>query len=88
MRYYNSKSPAMNGGKAENGIDKALNIGALGIMGITGYQFIFKSFYVTPYLGVGYALTIHLFGSMEYYGDVGKPTDWLLGYGLKMGFCF
>ncbi len=72
----------------ENGIDKALNIGALGIMGITGYQLIFRSFYVTPYLGAGYALTNDLFGSAEYFGDIGKPTDWLLMYGLKMGFCF
>ncbi|HLO57387.1 MAG TPA: hypothetical protein VK179_01465 [Bacteroidales bacterium] len=72
----------------ENGIDKATNIGALGIMAVTGYQFIIKSFYATPYLGVGYALTNNLFGSVEYTGHIGRPTDWLLTYGLKTGFCF
>lgn len=72
----------------ENGIDKATNIGALGLLGITGYQIIFKSFYLTPYLGAGYALTNDLFGSAVYSGDIGKPTDWLLIYGIKTGFCF
>jgi hypothetical protein len=69
-------------------LDKATNIGALGVLGITGYQFIIKSFYIKPYLGAGYALRNDLFGSAEYEGDIGKPKDWLLTYGLKIGFCF
>jgi hypothetical protein len=72
----------------ENGIDKATNIGALGVLGITGYQVILKSFYINPYIGAGYALTNNLFGSAEYTGNIGKPTDWLLTYGIKIGFCF
>lgn len=73
---------------SENGLDKASNIGALGILGITGYQFIVKSFYITPYLGAGYAITNNLFGSAEYTGNIGKPTNGLLTYGFKTGICF
>jgi hypothetical protein len=73
---------------SDNGIDKASNIGALGILGCTGYQFILKSLYINPYLCAGYSVTNDLFGSAEYQGDIGKPTEWLLTYGFKMGFCY
>jgi len=72
----------------ENGIDQATNIGALGILATSGYQFIVKSFYINPYLGAGYSLTNDLFGSAQYTGDISKPTNWLLTYGFKMGICF
>lgn len=68
--------------------DKATNIGALGLQGIAGYQFIIRSFYITPYLSAGYAITNNLFGSAEYAGNIGKPTKGLLTYGLKAGICF
>jgi hypothetical protein len=72
----------------ENGVDQATNIGALGILATSGYQFIVKSFYINPYLGAGYSLTNDLFGSAQYAGDISKPTNWLLTYGFKMGICF
>jgi len=72
----------------ENGINQATNIGALGILATSGYQFIVKSFYLNPYLGAGYSLTNDLFGSAQYAGDISKPTNWLLTYGFKMGICF
>ncbi len=72
----------------ENGVDQATNIGALGILATSGYQFIVNSFYINPYLGAGYSLTNDLFGTAQYTGDISKPTDWLLTYGFKMGICF
>lgn len=71
-----------------DGLDRASNIGALGILGVTGYQFMIRSFFIDPFIGVGYAVTNDLFGSAEYTGDIGRPTDWLLTYGFKIGFCF
>jgi len=71
-----------------NGVDQATNIGALGLLATTGYQVVIRSFYINPYLGVGYALTNDLFGSATYTGDISKPTNWLLTYGFKVGFCF
>jgi hypothetical protein len=72
----------------ENGIDQAINIGAMGILATSGYQVIIKSFYLNPYIGAGYSLTNDLFGSTQYTGDIAKPSKWLLTYGLKLGFCF
>jgi hypothetical protein len=72
----------------ENGIDQASNIGALGILATSGYQFIVKSFYINPYLGAGYSVTNDLLGSADYTGDNAKPKNWLLTYGFKMGICF
>lgn len=73
---------------SENGLDKADNIGALGILGTTGYQFVAGSFYANLYACVGYAITNDLFGSATYTGNMEKPTDWLLTYGLKIGISF
>lgn len=73
---------------SDNGADKASNIGALGLLGIGGYQFIIRSLYLTPYAGAGYAITNDLFGSAEFTGNIGKPTKGLLTYGLKAGICF
>jgi hypothetical protein len=72
----------------ENGVEQAINIGALGILASSGYQFIVNSFYINPYLGAGYSLTNDLFGSAKYTGDNAKPTNWLLTYGFKVGICF
>ena len=72
----------------ENGIAQATNIGALGVQATSGYQFIIKSFYLNTYLGAGYSLTNDLLGSAEYSGDIAEPSNWLLTYGFKMGFCF
>jgi hypothetical protein len=72
----------------KNGVDKALNIGSLGIMATGGYQFFVQSFYLTPYLGVGHVITNDLFGTAEYYGNIGRPTGWLLTYGIKTGIVF
>ncbi len=72
----------------ENKIDSATNIGALGILGSAGYQIMIKQFYLGFYLNFGYAITNDLFGTAEYTEDMGKPTDFLLAYGLKMGFVF
>lgn len=73
---------------SENGVDKASNIGALGVLGSSGYQFVAGSFYANLYLCVGYALTNDLFGSAEYTATFEKPTDWLFTYGLKIGITF
>ena len=73
---------------SENGVDKAGNIGALGVMGTSGYQFVAGSFYANLYLCLGYALTNDLFGSATYTGNIKKPTDWLFTYGLKIGISF
>lgn len=67
---------------------KASNIGALGLLGTTGYQFIIKSLYINTCLSLGYAITNDLFGSAQYTGNIEKPTNWLLTYGFKMGFSF
>lgn len=72
----------------ENGIDSAKNIGSLGIQFTTGYQFIFKSLYINPYLSAGYSITNDLFGSAEYTGNINKPSQWILTYGFKIGMCF
>jgi hypothetical protein len=72
----------------ENGFDKATNIGALGILAMSGYQIVVNSFYVDPYLGAGYSLTNDLFGSAKYTGDISQPSNWLLVYGFKIGICF
>jgi len=42
---------------SENGADKAGNIGALGILGTSGYQFVAGSLYANLYLSLGYAIT-------------------------------
>ena len=73
---------------SENGVDKAGNIGALGVMGTSGYQFVAGSFYANLYLCLGYALTNDLFGSAKYTGDISQPSNWLLVYGFKIGICF
>ena len=72
----------------ENGLDSATNIGTLGVFATGAYQFIYKSFYTNVYLNAGYALSNDLFGNAKYTGNIGKPTDWLLTYGLKIGLCF
>jgi hypothetical protein len=72
----------------ENMIDSATNIGALGILGSGGYQILVKHFYLNVYLNFGYAITNDLFGSAKYTGDIGRPTDFLLTYGLKIGIAF
>jgi hypothetical protein len=72
----------------ENKLDSATNIGALGLLGSGGYQILIRQFYLNFYLNFGYALTNDLFGSAEYSGDIGRPTDFLLTYGLKIGFAF
>jgi len=64
------------------------NIGTMGILGGVGYQYLFKSFYINTYLSAGYAVTNNLFGSAEYFNGTKKPTDILLTYGFKTGFCF
>jgi len=73
---------------SENANEKALNIGALGLLGVSGYQVVINSFFLNLYLGIGYALTNDLFGSAQYTGDISKPSDWLLTYGFKVGFSF
>lgn len=72
----------------ENGIDQATGIGSLGILAGIGYQFVIRSFFISPYIHAGYAITNDLFGSAEYTEDMGKPTKGLLTYGFKAGFCF
>ena len=72
----------------ENEIDQATGIGSLGILAGIGYQFVIRSFCISPYIHAGYALTNDLFGSAEYTEDMGKPTKGLLKYGFKAGFCF
>jgi hypothetical protein len=72
----------------ENGIDQATNIGALGVLATSGYQFIIKSFYLNTYAGAGYSLTNDLFGSAEYSGNIAEPSNWLLTYGFKVGISF
>jgi hypothetical protein len=72
----------------ENGVDQATNIGALGIMATSGYQLFIKSFFINSYAGAGYSLTNDFFGSAQYTGNIAKPSNWLLMYGFRMGFCF
>lgn len=72
----------------ENRIDSATNIGALGLLGSGGYQILIKHFYLSVYLNFGYAITNDLFGSAKYTGNFGRPTDFLLAYGLKLGMAF
>jgi hypothetical protein len=71
-----------------NKIDSATNIGALGLLGSAGYQVLVRQFYINIYANFGYAITNDLFGSAKYSGDIGKPTDFLLTYGLKLGLAF
>jgi hypothetical protein len=72
----------------ENMIDSATNIGAFGLLGSGGYQILVKHFYLNLYLNFGYAITNDLFGSAKYTVNMGKPTDFLLTYGLKIGYAF
>lgn len=72
----------------DNGIDQATGIGSLGILAGIGYQFVIRSFCISPFIHAGYALTNDLFGSAEYTEDMGKPTKGLLTYGFKAGYCF
>jgi hypothetical protein len=72
----------------DNGIDQATGIGSLGVLAGIGYQYVIRSFCISPYINAGYALTNDLFGSAEYTEDMGKPTKGLLTYGFKAGFCF
>jgi hypothetical protein len=71
---------------AKNGT--ASNLGALAILGTSGYQFIIKSLVINPYLSAGYAITNDLFGSAIFTGDIDQPGRILLTYGLKAGYCF
>jgi hypothetical protein len=65
----------------------AFDIGTLGISGKVGYQVIIKSFYLDPYVSVGYAITNDLFGNARYQGSF-EESKVLLNYGLKMGIIF
>jgi hypothetical protein len=65
----------------------AFNIGTLGLSGRLGYQFIIKSFYLDPSLGIGYALTNDLFDTLTEHDDV-ELTNLILVFGLKMGIVF
>lgn len=68
--------------------DSTINIGALGVLGTGGYQFFVRSFYVNTYVSAGYSFTNNLFGSAVFDPDLGKPSNWLLAYGFKIGFKF
>lgn len=73
---------------SDNKVDSTTNIGALGIMASSGYQFFIHSFYLNLYIGAGYSLTNNFFGSAHFNDALGKPSNWLLTYGLKAGFKF
>jgi hypothetical protein len=68
--------------------DSSINIGALGILGTGGYQYYLSSFYINAYAGFGYSLTNNLFGSADLDPDLGNLSEWLLIYGIKIGYKF
>ena len=73
--------------QGDRGRGYAYNISTLSLNARCGYQVILKSFYLNPYVSLGYAFTNNLFGTAKFVGDA-TPVDVIIGYGLKTGILF
>ena len=73
---------------SDNKVDSTTNIGALGLVATSGYQFFIRSFYMNLYIGAGYSITNDFFGSAHFNEALGRPSNWILTYGIKTGFKF